>query len=77
MELQKHKEEFENIVKKYKLDEQDKAQEIANFLTKGNSISYKEFATLFAMSEDEAKTFLSFIQKGIEYKEEHIDKNKK
>jgi hypothetical protein len=73
MDLEKHKQEFENIIKKYNLSSQEKANEIAIFLTK-NEIDIKEFATLFNMDKEDAIIFLSFIQKGIEYKEKHIDK---
>lgn len=73
-DLLKHRQEFDRIVNKYKLQDKDKAEEVAKFLTKGEKINAKEFATLFAMSEDEAVIFLSFIQKGIKFKEEHMDK---
>ncbi len=73
-DLEQHKKKFEKIVLKYSLNQPEKAEEIAKFLTKGNTVSVKEFATLFAIQEDEAKTFLSFIDKGIKFKEEHIDK---
>lgn len=81
MNLEEHKKEFEKIVKKYKLFKKEKAEEIANFLTKSkknNTISPKEFQTLFAINtEEEAKIFLTFIDKGLTFKKEHIDKNKK
>lgn len=34
----------------------------------------KEFAPKYNMKEEEAQIFLSFIMKGIEFKEKHIDK---
>lgn len=76
-DIEKHKEEFERIVKKYKLFEEDKAQEIAKFLTKSqqSKIDALDFANLFAMSEEEAIVFLSFIEKGLEFKKKHLDKN--
>ena len=76
MDLEEHKQEFERIVKKYNLHESQKAEEIAKYLIKEgkNKISIKEFSILFAIKEKDAKAFLSFIQKGIQFKEEHIDK---
>ena len=69
--LKKHKEEFDRIIKKYDLDSEDKAGEIADFLTKnhGKQVSAKEFAELFAMDEHDSVIFLSWIQKGIDFKE--------
>ncbi|MBD3164792.1 hypothetical protein GF323_06350 [Candidatus Woesearchaeota archaeon] len=74
--LKKHKEEFERIIRKYNLKEKEKAAEIADFLTKshGKKISAKEFAKLFGMSEQEAVIFLSWIQKGIKFKEENMNR---
>lgn len=77
MELGKHKEEFEKIVKKYDLTEEGTAQDIANFLTSQSVVSYEEFAKKFGMDSEDAKIFLSFIHKGIQFKEEHIDPNNK
>ena len=77
MDLKEHKKAFEKIIKKYGLADEQKADEISKFLTKGEKISYKEFATLFNISEEDSKIFLSFIYKGIEFKESHIDPNKK
>ena len=74
MDLLEQKIEFEKIVKRYNLEDKDKASEIAKFLTSGKKISFKEFAILFAIEEDDAKTFLSFILKGIEFKENYLDK---
>ena len=49
MELIKHKQEFNKIIAKYKLDDHDKAEEIAVYLTKSKKeyISPKEFAVIF------------------------------
>lgn len=74
MDLLQQKKEFEKVVKKYNLDDKDKAEEISKFLLSGKSISFKEFAVLFAIEENDAKIFLSFILKGIEFKENYLDK---
>jgi len=78
MELEQHKEEFQEIVKKYRLFTTQKAKEIGLFLTNqlGMQVSALEFAKKYEMTEQEAKIFLSFIQKGIEFKESHIDSKK-
>ena len=71
----KHKLKFNEIITKYNLDKGEKAAEIAKYLTGSKKIiNAKEFATLFAMSEDDALVFLSFIEKGIKFKEETLDK---
>lgn len=77
-QIKKLKEEFDRIINKYNLSDEDKAEEIANFLTSkknGETISAKDFATLFAMQENEAEVFLSFIATGLKFKK-HTDKNK-
>jgi len=74
-EIQKHKDEFEKIAIKYDLRKEKKAGEIADFLTThpAGKTSVKEFSSTFGMSEAEALVFLSFIDKGLRYKEMHID----
>ena len=73
MDIKEHKKAFDRIIKKYDLSNVMKAEEIAEFLTthKNESVSAEEFAKLFAMSPKEAMVFLSFIQKGIQFKKEH------
>lgn len=72
--LEQHKKEFEEIVKKYNLFEPKLAEKISIYLTKNKTTS-KDFAKEFNLEENDAKIFLEFIQKGIEFKEKHIDKN--
>jgi hypothetical protein len=71
MDLIKHKQEFDKIISKYNLADHDKAEKIATFLTdsKKKDVSAKEFAKLFEMEIEEATIFLSFIEKGIQFKE--------
>jgi len=71
MDIKKHKEEFDKIIDKYNLGSEEKAEEIAKFLTdsKKDQVSAKEFATLFGMEVSGAVTFLSFIEKGIKFRE--------
>lgn len=66
MELKKHAGEFKRIVEEYKLA--DKAEEIAEYMTKHQKISVKEFATLFNMKERDAQLFVSFISRGIKFR---------
>lgn len=71
MDIAEHKKKFDLVVKKYNLTSDTKAEEIATFLTSkknGEKISSEEFATLFAMDEADAKVFLSFIEKGLEFR---------
>ena len=75
MDIKEHKQEFDKIIEKYNLKDEEKAEEIANFLINSNKdkVSAEEFAKLFAMTKKEAMIFLSFIGKGIKFKEEHMD----
>lgn len=71
MEISEHKKKFDLIVNKYKLLSDTKAEEIAKFLTSKNNgeiVSSGEFAVLFSMTEEDARIFLSFIEKGLEFK---------
>lgn len=74
-DLENHKKQFEEIVKKYNLFQEQKAKKIATFLTtkKESKISLKDFSDRFNIEEKDAVIFLSFIQKGIQFKEKHID----
>lgn len=71
-----HKKEFDRIIKLYGLDDAQKAQEITDYiLSKQGKLSLSEFSNHFAMTQEDAKTFISFIAKGVEFKQEVIDKN--
>jgi hypothetical protein len=74
MDIENHYKEFMRVIEKYNLSEEDKAEEIAHFLTKHDNISVDEFAKLFAMDEKDALIFLSYIEKGVNFKTKHIDK---
>ncbi len=70
-DIKAHKEAFDKVIKKYNLSDEQKAGEIADFLTKQkeNIVSVKEFSTCFAIEEADAEVFLSFILRGIKFKE--------
>ena len=76
-DIASHKKEFDRVIRKYCLADEQKAEAIADFLTqsksKENRVDVREFASLFDMREHEATLFLSFIERGIRFKEEHID----
>ena len=74
MDIYEHKQKFEEVVKKYNLSSEEKSQEIAHYITKNKRVSVKEFATLFAMNQKEAQVFLSFVEKGLKFKEKYVDK---
>ena len=70
-DIAEHKERFEAIAVKYGLRNEEKAGEIADFLTKprnDSKVAVHEFASLFGMSEEEAEDFLSFIDRGLRFK---------
>ena len=76
MDIKDHTDKYLEIIKKYNLSDDKKAEEISTYLTNdhGKIISAKEFSVLFAMEEKDAEIFLSFIQKGIGFKQAHLDK---
>jgi hypothetical protein len=77
MELHKLRQEFDKIIKKYNLTEPTKAEKISKFLTSSKKIDNKEFAKIFEMELFDAEIFITFIMKGIRYKERNIDPHNK
>jgi hypothetical protein len=71
MDIQIHKQEFDRVIRKYNL--KDKADEIADYITKRKNIDPKEFAVLFNIDVQDAQVLLSFIDIGLKFKEKHID----
>jgi len=69
MDIQKHAEEFNRIRKEYHLDNDEKAEEVAQFLVNNKTTSSKEFSKLFNIPEKDAIIFLSFIGEGIKFRE--------
>jgi hypothetical protein len=76
LDIEEHSNKFQEIIEKYNLKSEIRANQIADLLTNSNrnKISSKDFSKLFGMQEEEATIFLSFIQKGLNFKKTHIDK---
>ena len=74
MDLLEHKKEFDRIVKENNFFDENKAKNLAQFLTKQNQISIKDFSKKFNLSEKDSKLFLTFVHKGIQFKQEYIDR---
>lgn len=72
MSIEEHYKEFARVVKENGLDEPEKAEEVAHYLT-SNKFSAADFAAKFGLSEKDASVFLEFVMKGVKFKEEHID----
>lgn len=68
--------QFDKIIKKYNLNNEQKANQITEFITnsKNKKINHLEFSQKFKMSINETKVFLEFIQKSIEFKKNIIKK---
>lgn len=68
---------FRNIVEKYGFSDEQKAEEITNFITdpKNQGFTVKEFSVLFNMKVEDAKIFLDILQKGVHLKEKYIPKD--
>ncbi|MCF7798326.1 hypothetical protein K9M74_00315 [Candidatus Woesearchaeota archaeon] len=75
-ELLNHKKDFERIVTTYNLDDEVTAGKIADFMFSHPQglVSVSDFAEEFSLPEKEAHIFLSFILKGLQFKEDVIDK---
>jgi len=75
-QLTLHKQEFDRIIKHYKLDTDEKSEEIATFLTKSgdsSNVSASSFAEKFGTTNEEAVVFLEWIKVGVQFKEQSID----
>lgn len=73
MDIEEHYNRYNEIIKKYNLADEEKAETIANFLTSGKgTVTAKKFAELIGMTEEEASIFLSFIQRGVEFKQNNM-----
>jgi len=76
-----HKKSFDQIVKKYGLDSEEKSSAIADFLTgsSGDSkaVSPADFAEKFGMPVEEAVVFLEWIKVGVKFKQESAEAAKK
>jgi hypothetical protein len=80
-QLELHKKEFDRIIKAYRLDQEERSEEIASFLTQGkdakNTVSAPAFAEKFGLKVEEAVVFLEWIKIGVRFKETSIDVAKK
>jgi hypothetical protein len=78
--IEEHCKKFLEIREKYNLSDTEKAEEIAKFLTthkedKEQKITIKEFSKLFNINEEDSFIFLTFIEKGLMFKEKHMKKD--
>uniref|UniRef100_A0A7S1FVI3 MYND-type domain-containing protein n=1 Tax=Corethron hystrix TaxID=216773 RepID=A0A7S1FVI3_9STRA len=72
-----HKRKFDSIIKTYKLDSEQKSEEIAEFLTCGTEkVTPLQFSEKFGTTVEEAVVFLEWIKVGVKFKEQSIDKAK-
>ncbi|MFC1723271.1 hypothetical protein ACFL0V_03970 [Nanoarchaeota archaeon] len=69
-DIEEHHKEFQQIIQKYRFSDEKKAIELAEFLTShhGKKITPKEFSEKFHTTEQEATIFLSFIERGLNFK---------
>ena len=69
-DIQAHHKEFQRIIQKYNFSDEKKAEELAQFLTSkhGKKLTPKEFSDHFHATEHEAAIFLSFIERGLNFK---------
>ena len=76
MDIEDHHKQFELIAEKYGLKNEEKAGEIADFLVAhpGGKVAAHEFAEQFGLPEKDALVFLTFIDKGLRFKEGVVDR---
>lgn len=73
MDIEEHHKRYHEIIKKYNLADEEKAEMIATFLTSGEgTVSAENFAKLIGMTKEEAGIFLAFIQRGVEFKKNNM-----
>ena len=83
-----HKQEFDRIIKTYRLDTEEKSERIAQLLTTSSSssssgggaqepVTASRFANEFGTTVEEAVVFLEWIKVGVKFKEQAIDTAKK
>ena len=72
-----HKQEFDRIIQTYKINSEERSNDIAEFLTQqrggDGAVSAPEFAEKFGLKVEEAVVFLEWIKVGVEFKETAID----
>lgn len=67
MNVEEHAKAFREIIEKHKLE--DKAEEIAKFLISTQGIKVGEFAKKYGLNDEEAFIILTFVEKGIKWRE--------
>lgn len=74
IEVEDHKAAFDRIIRKYGFDKGEHPAKIADMLTNGDlgKISHKDFAKQWGIEEEEAISFLSWIQVGVSFKKESL-----
>ncbi len=68
-----HKMEFDRIRLTYGLDHPDRAEIIAEILSREDGVSALNFAKMFGMTTPEAIAFLEWIRVGVQFKEDVLD----
>lgn len=74
MDIKELHSKYLKVVEKYKLSDEQKASEIADYIMKNKILSADDFASDFAMDLDDAKVFLNFLKKGLDFKKNLVNK---
>lgn len=79
-QMRMHHVAFQEVVKKYGLDSEDKAERLSAFMTfdqhDGGTITPSMLEAEFGLTDADAKTFLSWVQVGVKFKQENLDGTK-
>ena len=67
MDIEEHHKAFLKIIEKYHL--KDHADRLADYITHSDNSSIDRFSKEFDVPIDEATMFISFIEKGLSFKE--------
>jgi hypothetical protein len=71
-----HNREFRRVIYRHGLDKGDKAERLADFLTDTeaqDTITAQELGQRFDIPQDDASTFLAWINVGLRFKETNMD----
>ena len=67
MNVEEHAKAFREIISRHKLE--DKAEEISEYLIKSKGLKVGEFASKYNLNDEEAFIILTFVEKGIKWRE--------
>ena len=68
-ELQRN---FKEVVRKYRLDEEDRAEKLTTYIIEHEDITVSEFAAEFKLDVADANSFLAWINIGVQFRKQAL-----